>query len=228
MPLSLHPVQVEDFDDLISHASRFSLGDDLVANPVPTCWPVSNKAVAIARAQWHFTRQRNRFLNDKTAHFLKAVDDDNEIIAIARWHLYPQGYRYKEHQHWEPLSLSEKEDESSEGWNSALHDRILNQRDQYRDDWILPAGAPCWILTHLVTRSSQRRKGAAKMLVRWGVEKAEETKFRAFLEAGVAGVELYRQAGFKAAGEPVEVEIDDKKVFRMVNMAYIPTSLRSH
>lgn len=227
MPLSLLPAQLEDFDDLTSHASRFGLGDDLVANPVPTCWPVTNRSEAIDRAQWHFTRQRKRFLKDKTAHFLKVVDDDNEIIAIARWHLYSRGYFLKEHQHWEPLSFSEKEDEVSKGWNYALHDKILNRRDQYRDDWIIPPGAPCWILTHLVTRSSQRRKGAAKMLVHWGVEKAEETNVRAYLEAGVAGVDLYRSSGFEAVGEPVEIKIDDDKVFRMVIMAYIPRSLRS-
>lgn len=65
------------------------------------------------------------------------------------------------------------------------------------------------------------------MLVQWGIEKAEETNVMACLEAGVAGVELHQGSGFEAIGEPIEIQIDDERVFRMVNMVYIPKGLRS-
>lgn len=220
MSLQVLPIQPEDFEVLASHAWRFPIGDDLVANPVPTCWPVSNTEEATTRARWHFARQRERFLNDETATFIKVVDTSNncDIISLARWHFYSHGYRFKDHGHWE-VAISHDQGDFQ------LHNTILTSRDRHRETWILPNDAPCWILTHLVTRQSQRRRGAAQLLLQWGLDKSDETGAPAYLESGVMGVELYKSMGFQEVGRPMEVKLKaDQPPFKMASMAYFPSS----
>jgi hypothetical protein len=96
MPLRIAPVVLSDFDTIISHASRFPPGDDLVAPPIsPLYWPVQNSDEALRRLQFNMAHQRERFLKEPSARFMKIVDDKNgEIICLARWHYYPEGYVY--------------------------------------------------------------------------------------------------------------------------------------
>jgi hypothetical protein len=84
MPLSIAPVVLSDFETMISHASRFAPGDDLVAPPLsPLCWPVQNSDEALRRLQFNMTHQRERFLREPSTRFMKAVDDKNgEIICL--------------------------------------------------------------------------------------------------------------------------------------------------
>lgn len=94
MPLQIAPVVLSDFDTIISHATRFAPGDDLVAPPIsPLCWPVQSSDDALRRRQFNMAHQRERFLKEPSARFMKVVDNDSgEIICLARWHYYPEGY----------------------------------------------------------------------------------------------------------------------------------------
>jgi hypothetical protein len=76
MPLQIAPVVLSDFDTIISHATRFAPGDDLVVPPIsPLCWPVQNSDDALRRLQFNMAHQRERFLKEPSARFMKVVDN---------------------------------------------------------------------------------------------------------------------------------------------------------
>lgn len=241
MALRVAPVELSDFDSFVSDASKYAPGDDLVAPPNPVAWPVSTRAEAEQRARRCFALQRRRFLEDPTVRFLKVVDDSPEggggavVVAVARWHYYEGGYKYEREAHWEmaPLNTAEGEDGGGEShpppnFNVRLHNHILTERDSFREQWI-PSGKPCWILMHLVTRPSQRRKGAAGLLIRWGMERSRESGVPAYLEAGVQGKPVYERFGFVVVGEERRVSLEGLgevymglEEFVMANMKWDP------
>jgi hypothetical protein len=50
--------------------------------------------------------QRERFLKEPSARFMKVIDDGNgEIICLARWHYSPGGYVYERDIKWEAWNL---------------------------------------------------------------------------------------------------------------------------
>ncbi|KAH8646890.1 hypothetical protein BX600DRAFT_477087, partial [Xylariales sp. PMI_506] len=236
-----------DLDVLIQHPDTSAPGDDLVAPPCPVSWPVSTRAEAQVRVRHHFAWQRRRLLGDPSVNFLKVVDDENggDILAVARWHFYAQGYDYESQKRWEmaPADSVLVEDGSTCGsrgedgggtseyppsnFNLPLHNHILTMRDSYRPRWI-PAGQPTWILMHLVTRPSQRRRGAAALLIRWGQEQARRTGAIAYLEAGVQGMPVYEKFGFARDGEVRRVDLKAFEAgvqeFVLVNMKWDPAA----
>lgn len=250
MPLQVLPLQVSDLNTLISHASLHQPGDDLVAPPNPVAWPVTTRSEAQMRARHCFALQHRRLIRDPTTKFVKVVDEDNldDIVAVARWHYYPHGYDYATEGHWEmaptapltdylpPRGTGDMERDLGDdaypppNFNLALHNHILSARDSFRPSWI-PAHKPCWILMHLVTRPSHRGRGAAGMLIRWGMECAQETGADGFLEAGVQGRPVYLRYGFKQVGEDRRVNLREyvgaegaPTEFVLANMQWSPES----
>ncbi|TPX09086.1 uncharacterized protein E0L32_001652 [Thyridium curvatum] len=237
MALRIAPVKLADLDTFISEAATAPTpGDDLVAPPNPLAWPVTTSAEAEQRARRCFALQRRRVLEDPTTRFMKVVDDDTgATVAVARWHYYPDGYAYASEAAWEmaPLMSTNDDDDDDEAYpppnfNVRLHNHILTERDSFRESWI-PLGEPCWILMHLVTRPSQRRRGAAGMLVRWGMDRARETGAPAYLEAGVQGMPVYEKFGFVPVGDVRRVSLEGLgevpgglKEFVLVNMKWDP------
>lgn len=206
MALKLSKVRLEDFDAMITHATKYSIGDDLVGPPTPLCWPITTQPEAHSRLDFHMSAQRRRFLGDRTATYLKIVETETgEIVSIARWHKYPRGYSYADGIGWEIHSPVEGV-AFPEGMNVALHNYILSTRDAEREKW-MAKGEPCWVLMHLVTRISQRGRGAAGLLIGWGVEKAREEGVPAYLEAGIAAKPLYEKLGFEQVGELMVVDM---------------------
>ena len=248
MHLQALALTVQDFEQLVHHADTGSPADDCVAPPNPVAWPVTTRTEAQLRARCIFALQKRRFLHDPTAHFLKVVDRGegagisngaDNIIAVARWHYYPNGYDYGHEAHWEmapetitPLLPYMIADQGLDpflssypplNFNLALHNHILSARDAFRSDWI-PKREPCWILMHLTTRQSHRKRGAAACLIRWGLAKATRHNVPAYLEAGVAGRPIYERFGFKQVGELRELDLlaygMDAK-FELTNMRFI-------
>lgn len=176
MPLRVFLFRLDDFDAIIAQATSSTPGNDLIGAPNPWVWPVTTMEEAKFRINFCMALQRKRFLEDATCCFVKVVDlpsddcaeGDGQIISLARWHRYPNGFSYQEHGHWE---LAAPFAETYDGgvpdtFNMHLHDLIFTQRDRYREQWI-SKGKPVWILMHLVTRPSQRGRGAASMLIHW-------------------------------------------------------------
>ncbi|TVY42569.1 hypothetical protein LSUB1_G001215 [Lachnellula subtilissima] len=107
--------------------------------------------------------------------------------------------------HWETHN-------AVEGWpwpkgmNVELHNFIFTSRDAGRERW-QEKGKPCWILMHLVTRASQRGKGAASLLIQWGVDRARKDGVLAYLEAGALAIPLYAKHGFRQVGDLVRMDL---------------------
>ncbi|KAF2648355.1 hypothetical protein K491DRAFT_698978 [Lophiostoma macrostomum CBS 122681] len=243
MDLQLDALQIEDFYNLISHSKLHPPGQDLVGPPTPLCCPVQTPQEASTRLAFHFAKQRARFLGDPTVRYMKVVDRgrSNSIISIARWHYYPQGYKFESEIHWETHDLpnsnvpveshdqgqaptQEQAQQIPKDFNIPLHNHILRTRDRARASWI-PANEPCWILMHMVTHPSHRGKGAAGMLIQWGIEQAEKDRVPAYLEAGVMGRPIYERHGFVQVGEPLKVNLEGYGgvgTFVMCTMAYVP------
>jgi hypothetical protein len=167
MNLQLSPLELQDFDELVSYAASYPPGDDLVGPPTPICCVVETREEAQARLTFHFNKQQSRFRGYPTVRYMKVVDTaaENSIISIARWHFYPNGYNFDTEIHWETHNLVSGQF-IPRGFNISLHNHILTTRDAARNEWI-PANSPCWILMHLVTHPASRGKGAAGLLIRW-------------------------------------------------------------
>lgn len=80
---------------------------------------------------------------------------------------------------------------------------------------------------HMVTRASQRGKGAARLLIQWGIEQAEKSGVPAYLETGVMGRLIYEKMGFNQVGELMGLDLrlfGVETTFVMAKMAYIPSN----
>ena len=78
---------------------------------------------------------------------------------------------------------------------------------------------------HLVARPSHRGRGAAGMLIDWGVEKSKVDGIPAYLEAAAMAQPLYEKHGFRQCGELVVVEMRAYGVdldFVMAKMKFDP------
>lgn len=58
-------------------------------------------------------------------------------------------------------------------------------------------GRPHWYLEIIVTRSKYQGLGAGRMLMEWGVERADEEGAECYLDATPQGKQLYERFGFK-------------------------------
>ncbi|RDW68676.1 hypothetical protein BP5796_09333 [Coleophoma crateriformis] len=228
MHLQLCPLELQDFDKLVSHAASYPPGEDLVAPPTPICCTVKTREEAETRLRFHFDKQRSRFIGDPTVRYMKVIDtaNENSIISIARWHFYTSGYNFDTEIPWETHNSTSGQS-IPQGFNIPLHNYILTRRDAARASWI-PANSPCWILMHMVTHPSHRGKGAAGLLIRWGIEQAEKHHVPAYLEAGVMGRPIYERFGFVQRGDLLEMDLKEFDVdmkFIMCKMAYVPQTI---
>ena len=222
MGLQLLPLTIDNFSALINQANIFEIGDDLVGPPAPVCWPVSTREEAQTRLRVHMAKQLQRHMYDPSVNYVKVVDGTGSIVSLARWHWYPNGYSYEKESHWETYPETSLSEPWARQFNIPLNNFILGSRDAARCNWIAK-DQPCWILMHMVTRPSQRGKGAARLLIQWGIERAEETGASAYLEAGVMGRPIYEKMGFRQVGELMELDLRPfgvETTFVMAKMAY--------
>ncbi|KAJ9614648.1 hypothetical protein H2200_002785 [Cladophialophora chaetospira] len=75
--------------------------------------------------------------------------------------------------------------------------------------WEVMKGREYLLLTNLCTAVEWRKKGAAKALVQWGLEKAQEMGIPAYCEASEMGLYVYQSLGFEKVGV-LETRIDGK------------------
>jgi hypothetical protein len=228
MNLQIQPLEVHDFDILVSQADQYPPGADLTGLPTPFCWKVTTQDEGRARLKFHYDKQKHRYLNDPTMHYLKVIDtaDDNSIIGVARWHFYPYGYNYNTERHWEVFDLN-PDQLVPQDFNIPLYNYIITTRDAARDSWV-PKNLPCWILMHMVTHPAHRRKGAAGLLMKWGVEQSEITQAPVYLEAGVMGKPIYERYDFVEMGDPIVADLRKYGVdmtLSMCKMVYLPQTV---
>ena len=144
MPLQLLPVEANDFDTMLSYVHNN--GGDLIAPLVPIGWLTSTvDADNAERNRWSLKQQREIFDDDPTATFLKVIDtdDNNNIIALARWHYYEKGWQHKDMAAWE---LNGRAPDADQTWpkamNKELFQAILMPLLEARSDWL--GQRPMW------------------------------------------------------------------------------------
>ncbi|KAL1882194.1 hypothetical protein Daus18300_000680 [Diaporthe australafricana] len=128
-------------------------------------------------------RRQKTFLHDQHSTFLKVIDPTTRgMMAWATWHYCP----------------AMTEDEVAQGpvafewplpqWYGTLH--------EYRYE--VMKGRPHYLLGMIVTSPDYRRRGAASLLVRWGIHRADERGVEIYLESSMAGKPLYEKFGLRA------------------------------
>ena len=102
MPLQVRLLEAADFQTLSRYIHHE--GGDLIAPLVPMIWLISkDDAANTKRNEWSLRQQEDIYREDPTVHFMKVIDTDagDEIISLARWHFYPEGYKHAEMGAWE-------------------------------------------------------------------------------------------------------------------------------
>lgn len=134
-------------------------------------------------------------LEKPETHAFKCVDTDlnDKIIAVAKWSVYEK-----------PRSMEEVE----EGFvlrKTFPEDNVDARREFMQGIWDsrreFMGGQPHVILDTLICHPDHHRRGAGRMLMQWGLDKADELGLPAYLEASAAGVRLYQSVGFEPQKE---------------------------
>lgn len=111
------------------------------------------------------------------------------MISHAIWTYFPNGYRadadIQLHHAWLPPGI-----------NKELLGEIDRKAGVHRSSHPL-RGEAHWLLATLGTHPAFEGKGAGRMLIRWGLEKADEKAERCFVDSSLTAEGLYRKFGFE-------------------------------
>ncbi|KUI70504.1 hypothetical protein VM1G_06025 [Cytospora mali] len=127
-------------------------------------------------------RRRKIFRDEPITTWLKVVDPTaGAIMAWATWYYYP--------------ALTEEELARGPEVGEWPLPQWYRPFMEYR--YSVMKGRPHYLLGMIVTATEYRRRGAAGMLLRWGIERADEAGVEIYLEASEAGRPFYRKSGFR-------------------------------
>lgn len=131
----------------------------------------------------------------------KVVDPDlpdsdplNKIVGHAKWRLYPNGQnedeRAREKKEMEDFAVPPPRSKAQEAFRAAL--------DEVQKKYI--GDKPYAGLQVLATRESHRRRGVATMLLRRGIDMANEYNLPVYLESSPMAKPVYERMGFELLG----------------------------
>jgi GNAT superfamily N-acetyltransferase len=155
-------------------------------------------------------------LDEPGSHWLKAVSEQSgEVAGFAKWQ-EPKPGRVPE------IDLPEWPEGADKALcNETFGDWARKHRELMadRDHWCTVTHFckhSCPSLTSadleiLATDPAYQGKGAGSLMMRWGLEKADEQKVEAYLEASPDAVPLYHKFGFRGAGR-TDTHIDNERV----------------
>lgn len=132
-------------------------------------------------------------IHDPLARFLVIEDTSTSpatFIGFAKWNAPPPAAPGSMHPSPPPLPDNWPEDGDPALANvffkklSDMHEEIMGDR-------------PHWYLEIIVTKTEHQGKGAGGMMMRWGVEKADEDGVESYLDATPEGKPLYEKCGFR-------------------------------
>lgn len=127
--------------------------------------------------------------NDPTARFLKIVDTSSgQIIAGASWNIYVDGNTEEALDHILARPTLQR------GYRADFEPIYEHLRDNRRR---VMGTRPYVYLDLLFTSPKHHRRGAGAMLLKWGVDRADELGIEAYLESSIEGRILYERYGYK-------------------------------
>lgn len=177
MGLSLRPAKASDARDIVDiYFSAFR------EDPISlVCFPRNNKAIY----DFWFNMIVEE-LNSVDSHFVCVTSSDasgkENVVAFAQWNDSSKPLTLNLPT-WPAGSDSEVAN-SFFGSLSSTHKRLME-------------GKRHWYLELVATRPEFQGKGAAGMLLRWGLQKVDEEGVEAYLEASPDGKPIYEHFGFE-------------------------------
>jgi GNAT superfamily N-acetyltransferase len=136
-------------------------------------------------------------------HDLPNDDPNGKAVGIGYWKFYPKPRTESE------LDAAEKEGEEDghpPDSNGPLLDDLHGKIAKHKREIL--GGQPYALLNVIATLPSYQRCGVGVMLLRWGLEQADELGLQSYLEASPMGKGLYLKNGFE---EVRDVEFDALK-----------------
>jgi hypothetical protein len=117
-----------------------------------------------------------------------APSTEGAIIAFAKWHVYTTA-----------AAVDTRQDAGSRSWppdcNVPCVEDFWSKLQAVRREWG-PKLGPHIMLDILATDPRHMRRGAGKMLMKFGINMADEMRLPCFLEGSPEGLSLYRGSGF--------------------------------
>jgi GNAT superfamily N-acetyltransferase len=162
------------------------------------------KGITPAVVESQESRHLNFLTSDPTVRYAKVVehavsnpgkpDSANEgtIIAFAKWHVYKTA-----------AAVVTRQDAGDRSWppdcNIPCVKDFWSKVQAVRHEWG-PKLGPHLMLDILATDPAHIRKGAGKMLMKFGTDIADEMGLPCFLEGSPEGLGLYHANGFEVVG----------------------------
>ncbi|KAG8624122.1 hypothetical protein KVT40_009098 [Elsinoe batatas] len=121
------------------------------------------------------------------------------VVGTARWQLVPEA-KSAAQMHAEEYQAKLERD-AERHIPDVDHDRFdVFRVAQFKGKLDNVAGRPYLYLKSICTHPDHQRKGVGKVMMRWGLRKADELGVPMYLEASEAGRRLYEQSGFVERG----------------------------
>ncbi|OCL15025.1 acyl-CoA N-acyltransferase [Glonium stellatum] len=187
MPLRLLPMQEEDCETWMRvRAIAYRGPTNLIVHTSPLSEESFTKVAEERRKEFH-----------KPEYYrLKVVDTDSgEIIACAQWSVYPHGKTEAGSKDdgkppYTPPEVNLPALKALLGPLRGANIEIMGTR-------------PYVMLNTLTTLPEHQRRGAASMLVQWGVDKADEMGVETYLDSSIIARPLYERFGFEVVKEVI-------------------------
>ncbi|KAL8708173.1 MAG: hypothetical protein Q9220_006934 [cf. Caloplaca sp. 1 TL-2023] len=133
-------------------------------------------------------RQWEWHKDDKTSHWLKVVDiETDQVIGGAQWNVYQDNPYVDGMEPLEPYWWPEGE---ARAYISMALEQWYAPREQRMKK-------PHVLLNICFVHPDFRRRGAASLLMDWGLHKADELGLESFIEAAMPAIPLYLKHEFK-------------------------------
>jgi len=154
-------------------------------------------------------RLLNQMRIDPFLHTIKCVHTDpitktETIVGFCQWHVYDRIRTKEEWMKEHEMFACDWLPEPQRSWARASMLPLFTGRRRME-------GRPYALLMYMCVHPDWQRRGAGKMLMRWGSDRTDELGIPAYLEASPYGVPLYKSCGYEDF-EPITMIVDGKDV----------------
>ncbi|RDW72910.1 hypothetical protein BP6252_06817 [Coleophoma cylindrospora] len=203
MPLEVHPVSEADLPRIVrSQYAAFHPTDPLHRLIYPSPHPPTEEIY-----QTTVQRQRKTLSDDNTT-WIKVVHRDADtgtetIIAAAKWLIWSPTEPTASEPRWQERVSASWVQDAETGCDNVP--RGVGVNDQPYVEWVMHEfyqrrrdhmQGPCALLDLCFTDPAWHRRGAGKLLVQWGTERADALGVKCIVEASHPGKPLYESCGF--------------------------------
>ncbi|KAI9737631.1 MAG: hypothetical protein M1818_005635 [Claussenomyces sp. TS43310] len=157
----------------------------------PTARKESLREATSRQLEWHES--------DPTSYWQKVINEEGKIAAGALWKICPTNPFEHQDEHSEAYWFPE-------GSQRNFVTKALEIFDAPRSRM---AQRPQLYLNIIFTHPDYRRKGAADLIMEWGIQKAESMGVEMWLDATIYGIPLYKKYGFVVVHENAISPIDN-------------------